>query len=456
MAIEAQDRPKRGVTLLLQDGFKSDQLTSWSDDLPIDRRKPGLLALAVLVGVLGFGGLWASTAKIGGAISASGRLVADGQNVVVQHLDGGILTSISVREGDKVAAGQVLATLDSNAFESQFQAGQVQQALLTIELERWRATGRQAETFDLDLSQFGDVAGEPRVVGTLKSQQDEFQASRDVLQRKLAQLDSTIQSEREDVETANGLLKSYAEQTAVVETELNGLRQLFDQGLTTRARLSTLERTLSQLESQVTDAQGAVKKSALNISAAEEEKQALAFQQVQEASQSISRVQALLNDQADLVFRLQDRIERSTIKAPIDGVVVRVNNQSVGAVLQGGQTFVEIFPEGGTMSIETRLDPRNIGEIKLDQDVDITFLSDGNRTLVPLKGKVSYISQDSFVPPEGGASFYIVRSVINSGQHDRPILPGNSAEVYFKTTPKTFLQYITDPITRFAMRSFPG
>jgi HlyD family type I secretion membrane fusion protein len=456
MAVEAPDRPKRGVAIILQDGFKTEQLTAWSDDLPIDRRKPGLLALAVLVGVLGFGGLWASTAQIGGAISATGRLVAEGQNIVVQHLDGGILNSISVREGDNVVAGEVLATLDSNPFESQFRAAKVQQALLTIELERWRATARQSQSFDLDLAQFGDVAGEPRVVETLQSQRDEFNAARDVLIRQLAQLDATIESERKDIETANALLKSYAEQTTVVETELNGLRDLFAQGLTTRVRLSTLERTLSQLESQVTDAEGAVTKSELNISAAEERKQALIFEDVQEASQSVSRVQGLLNDQADLVFRLDDRITRSTIKAPIDGIVVRVNNQSVGAVLQAAQTFVEIFPKDGAMSIETRLDPRNIGEIKLDQDVDITFLSDGNRTLVPLKGKVTYVSQDSFVPPEGGAPYYVVRSTINPGQADRPIVPGNSAEVYFKTEPKTFLQYITEPITRFAMRSFPG
>src|SRR5690606_4832805 len=118
-------------------GLRLDALQSWSDAIPTSRRGPMLAATLVLVALFGFGGAWAATAKLGGALIASGRVIAEGNNRVVQHLEGGIIEEIRVNEGDTVKRGDIIAQLDETANRSQRDRMYIERALATIELERW-------------------------------------------------------------------------------------------------------------------------------------------------------------------------------------------------------------------------------------------------------------------------------------------------------------------------------
>lgn len=448
-------RPARTITLPT-DAFRAEQLNDWSKRLPTRRRGLLLVAAVVLFGVFGLGGGWAATAKIGGAVSADGRVIAAGTNVVVQHLEGGIIKSIDVREGDVVERDQVLAVLDVTADQSQLHAVKVQQAMLTIELERWRAQNRIGSAVDVDISRFGDVADEARVQETLESQLAEFEASRDVTERRLSMLDAKIAAEEEDISSSGELLTAYQTQIDLVNDELGGLRELLADGLTTRSRVLALERGLAQLTAQYAQQEFTINKSRHNILSAQQEKEAALLEVKEEANKNITRVQSELNQLADMALRLEDRLSRAVIRSPVDGVVFRINFKSVGAVLPKGETFVEVFPRQKALAIETLLSPKDISEVKVGQAIDIVFASDHREILTPLSGTVEYVSTDTIVNPDTGESYYVVRSTVDAGQEERIILPGNQADVFFKTTPRTLVEYILEPITRFAFRTFKG
>ena len=449
--------PKQGRALIMpRDGFQVSQLNEWTRALPTRRRRLNILAAIVLATTFGLGGVWAGTAHIGGAIPSSGRVIAVGTNQVVQHLEGGIIRSILVQEGDKVKAGQQLATLDPTNWQSQLDATQVQQAMATIELQRWRSANQDVPTFEVDLSPFGKAVDDPRVQETLQSQRAEFTASRDVVARKLAQLDASIANEREDMSYLAELTTANQNQYDIVSSELADMQALLTQGLTTRNRVTTLERTIAQLTAQLADSKFAVNRSEHNIASAEQEKEGLLLQGLEEANKNITRVQGQLNQLKDVEIRVQDRLSRIALVAPVDGVVFRVNFKSVGAVLPPGETFFEIFPEGEALAIETLLAPKDILDVSVGQAVDVVFQSDHRKILTPLQGVVDYVSTDTVVNESTGQAYYVVRTRVESGQKDRTILPGNTAEVFFKTEARTLFQYAMEPITRFAFRSFKG
>lgn len=457
MTVElTKSEPQNRTIVMPRDRFEPTQLTEWAQTLPTRRRGLNVAGGIVLALTFGLGGVWATTAKIGGAVSSSGRVIAAGTNQVVQHLEGGIIQTINVHEGDSIVAGQELARLDATSWQSQLNATWVQQAMATIELQRWRAATSGADSFKVDLSPFGDAVNDTRVKETLDSQRAEFAASRDVVVRRLAQLDSSIANEKEDISYLGELRAANDTQIASINDELTGLRSLLADGLTTRTRVLTLERSLAQLSAQQADADFTINKSHHNIISSEQEKEGILLEVQEEANKNITRVQGQLNQLSDVAVRLQDRLTRVSIKAPVDGVVFRVNFKSVGAVLPAGETFFEIFPKGGDLAIETLLAPKDIDEVALGQDVDVVFASDHRKVLAPMTGKVEYISTDTVVNQNSGASFYVVRTRVNPDENGRVVLPGNTADVFFKTTPKTLLEYAMEPITRFAFRSFKG
>jgi multidrug efflux pump subunit AcrA (membrane-fusion protein) len=123
--------------------FRIRDLSAWSEELPAKLKSSVIVALATLLFVFGFGGIWSATAKLGGAVIGHGRVIAESQNIVIQHLEGGIIDKILVKVGQEVKAGQPLALIDDTRIRSELHAAQVKLALLTIAHVRYRAQGKQ-------------------------------------------------------------------------------------------------------------------------------------------------------------------------------------------------------------------------------------------------------------------------------------------------------------------------
>ncbi|ANH09166.1 hypothetical protein shn_34170 (plasmid) [Shinella sp. HZN7] len=415
-----------------------------------------LFAGLVLFVVFGFGGAWAATAKLGGALIASGRVITEGNNRIVQHLEGGILEEIEVREGDTVKRGEIVAKLDETANRSQLDRMHIERALAVVELERWRAERDEtAESFKIAPEKLAPVADNPRVVETYESQVDEFRNTRRALQQKLLVLDGKIANEEEDLIYLKDQLAALDAQKDLIIKEETDLADLLAKGLTQRARVLALQREMSRIDAQKSNTQAAVQKSHHNVRSFNDEKQRLIAEHAAITSQKITELQQRLNQTEDVINRLDDRLRRADITAPVDGVVLSMPFKSIGAVVKPGEKIAEILPRDAPLLFEVPILPQDITKIFVDQDVEIIFPSDQVTVTPPLKGKVVYISADTMaMPSDPRVSYYVAHVRMDEERHGRNILPGNVAELFFKTEARTLLQHLADPVTRFALRTY--
>lgn len=446
--------PVKKLRPLAPESFRVDELQAWSDRIPTSRRKLVIAAVAVLFVVFGIGGYWSATAPIGGAVVAGGRIIAEGNNRVVQNLEGGILKAVAVREGDAVKQGDLIAEVDDTATRSQLDTSSVELAIRRIELERWRAERLSPETFTVDPERMGAVLNNPKVKEALESQIAEYRATRDARLQQLALLDNKIASEEEDLGYLKEQLKSFDVQLDLITKEYNDLSQLLEKKLISQSRVLALQREISRIEAQKSSAVATAQKSHHNIRSFNDEKQRVVSESNAVTSQKITETQQKLNEIEDVTLRLQDRLDRSRIVAPVNGTVFRIPVKSIGAVIKPGETIAEILPKDETLQIEVPVLPNDIDKIFAGQEVNVVFSSDQTNVIPPLKGTVRYISADAAYNEAQRQSFYIVHVAMEANHHGRTILPGNVAEVFFKTTPRTFFQHLADPVTRFALKTF--
>lgn len=437
-------------------GLRLERFQHWGDAIPTSRRGPMLAAGIVLVALFGFGGAWAATAKLGGALIASGRVIAEGNNRVVQHLEGGIIDAIRVSEGDSVRRGDVIAQLDETANRSQRDRMYIERALATIELERWRTERDDtAEEFSLTPEKLVPVADNPRVVEAYESQVAEFKSTRRALRQRLLVLDGKIANEQEDLVSLKDQLAAVEEQKELIVKEETDLADLLAKGLTQRTRVLSLQREGARLDAQRSNTQAAMQKSHHNIRSFNDEKQRLIAEHAAQTSQKITELQKRLNQTADVINRLDDRLRRADITAPVDGIVLSMPFKSIGAVVQPGEKIADILPQDAPLLFEVPILPQDITKIFLDQNVEIIFPSDQVTVTPPLKGKVVYISADTMtMPSDPRISYYFAHVRMEGDRHGRNILPGNVAELFFQTEARTLLQHLADPVTRFALRTY--
>jgi epimerase transport system membrane fusion protein len=437
-------------------GLRLESLQNWSDPIPTSRRGPMLVAGLVLLVIFGFGGAWAATARLGGALIAGGRVITEGNNRVVQHLEGGIIQDIRVHEGDTVQRGQVIAQLDETANRSQLDRMHIERALGIIELERWRTERNDAaETLTIDLKKLEPVADNPRIVEAYESQIAEFKSAREARRQQQLVLDGKIANEQEDLVYLKDQLSAYDAQKALIVKEETDLADLLSKGLTQRARVLSLQREMSRLDAQKSNVQATIQKSGHNIRSLNDEKQRLIAEHAAKTSQQITELQEKLNQTEDVINRLNDRLRRADITAPVDGIVLSMPVKSIGAVVQPGEKIAEILPKDAPLLFEVPILPQDITKIFPDQNVEVIFASDQVNVTPPLKGKVVYISADTMtMPSDTRVAYYVARVQMTGDRHGRNILPGNVAEVFFQTEARTLLQHLADPVTRFALRTY--
>lgn len=437
------------------EGLRLGALQNWCETVPTSRKSLSLITGIVLLAVFGIGGTWAATAKLGGALISSGRVFAEGSNYIVQHLEGGIVRTITIREGEQVAAGQTLIELDETSTRSQLDKVLNDRAVATIELARWRAERQEnLAVFTVEPESLGPVAGNPRIQDVLDNQIAEFQSSREARQQQLLILDGKIANEKEDLSYLEDQLRAYDSQKDLLQREEKSYVELLDKGLIRQSQVLATQRQLAQLDAQRSNALATMQKSRHNIQAHLDEKQGVLSSHAELVSQKITATQQKLNQAEDYITRLNDVLRRSKITAPVRGTIVAMPFKSIGAVIKPGEQVVEILPGEASLMMEAPINPKDITKVFVGQTVDIVFPSDQVTATPPLEGTVRYISADSFVNSKTGMPYYVSRVSLSANRHGRNILPGNIAEIFFQTEAKTLLQYVIDPVTRFAMKTY--
>lgn len=453
---EVAERKSSTELALQNDHFARSDLELWSKG--IDTDSAGILKKAsfVLWFVFGFGLIWASTFHLGGAVIASGRVIAENRNRVVQHLEGGILRELLVKEGDKVKEGDILAHLDDTQAKAQLDAALLQSAIVKVQLARRQAEVNGADAIDFPLDFHEDILSNERFIEAVESQRQEFYSLKDYVNARIENFEEAIESTHKDIQGQRELLKAYDRQYELYSQELKDYRELLTQGHVTQTRVNATDRRVAELEARIATSKITIEQAHGKIESLENQIKQERLSYLNRASETIVELQKNLNQLDSSIERLSDLVTRADLRAPVDGIVFRIGQRSLGGVVKPGESVMEIFPEGDQLTIEAYVQIKDIEQVHVGQDVQVVFPSNREKAMSPVDGKLVYLSADAVISESNPVGAYVAHVVLDKAEGDPDLFSGNFAEVYIKTEPKTFLEIISKPFTRFAFRAFKG
>lgn len=429
---------------------------AWVRRLRTSSAGVGAIAYALVFVLVGGFIVWGATVPLTGAIVASGHVAAAGQNIQIQHLEGGIVEQILAEEGDRVKAGQPLFELDDsdqatmlNRLSGQLKSLEARMLMLVAERDGKREVSVPASSPFRDDPGFNDA---------LREQVSEFEAR---LERHQSELRIIDQRGKALAENENGLTQrkdALERQLVVVSEEMNRKKDLLDQGLTNRDEYTTLLRSEAELLGQIGSLEAQIAATRIEKLEAIEQIERAITQRVEEASTRISELRPRIDDVSEQLRLAEKVLERTTIRSPVDGVVVQRLINASGMVVQPGQTVLEILPVNDELIIEAQVKPTDIDNIFVGQPARLRFSALNTRVTPDFAGTVSYISADRLVSSDGQLSFYLARLRIDPGviedENLARVAPGMPVESFIVTEDRTFFEYLSKPILDSLNRAF--
>lgn len=434
-----------------------DNEADWKNRLPTSVRGPiivGLIIIGVFVG--GFG-IWGAVVPISGAAVASGIVAVSGLNQTVDHLEGGIIEEILITEGQRIKSGDIVVRLDPTRVKAE--RDRVTSQLISLQAKLYRTRAERDDAAALVFPQeLQEMAADNGLSDDLQQQTREFESRLQRHQTELSVLDQRSQSTREEI---TGLeIQSNSEKTKleVIRDELNQKKKLLDRGLTPRSQYNALQRAEADSEGRIGSLLATIAQRKTSL--LENEKQVLRQNaaRVEAASTDLNSVQAQVNDLEEQLRSREDILARLSIRSPVDGVVVKLNKNTVGSVIRPGETVLEILPTSVDLIIEARVPTQDIDVVRPGQKANVRFVALNTRTTPEIPALVTYVSADRLVDPDTRAPYYLARLQLE-GELPLPltrdqIYPGMPVDAFFGTGDRTFFQYLTRPISDSFNRAF--
>ncbi len=414
----------------------------------------GLATIAVFFGAIGG---WAALAPLESAAIAPGVVSVDTNRKTVQHLEGGIVGEIRIRDGDRVGAGQVLLRLDDT------------QPRATLDLLRGRQVAASAlearliaERDGLEKITFPDwlvkERENPKSREIIDGQVNIFESRRKAVVGKTSILKQGIAQYSEEIIGLRGQIKSEDRQLELITDELKGLRYLFEKGFAKKPRILALEREAARIKGSRSQNIARIARAEQSIAETRLRINELRTEMINEAVAQLRDVQSELFDLAERVKAAEDVFRRTEIRAPLDGTVVDLQVHTLGGVIAPGERLLDIVPSGDRLVIEARVDPADIDVVHPGLRAEVRLTAFNRRSLVPIEGTVTSVSADSLVDERSGTSYYLARVELAEdfaqALGDVSLYPGMPVEVMIVTGARTALDYFMRPISRSLNRAF--
>jgi protease secretion system membrane fusion protein len=421
-------------------------------DLPTDTRTPSRLGFWVL-GV-GFGGflLWAAFAPLDEGVPTSGMVTIDTKRKAVQHLSGGIVKAVHVKEGQFVRAGDPLLEIDAAVTQANFESSRLRYYTLRATEDRLTAeqTGQKKISFHRDLLEARQT--DPLVANMLNNQERLFLSRRKSLEAEIHAMEESIRGYQAAIAGYQGLLEARRAQLRLLQEESEGLRGLVAEGYAPKNDLLALERTKAETLGSIADLQGNIERSRRGSA----EIQLRIIQRQQDFRKEVDTQLAEVNSQAQAE---QERFEsfkndlaRTVLRAPADGQVVGFAAQTVGGVIAPGQKIMDIVPQNEALLLETQVPPHLIDRVQPGREADVRFSAFAHSPQVVVPGRVESVSADLLTHEQSGISYYLARvSVTPEGMKilgNRQMQAGMPAEVIIITGNRSLLIYLLRPLLK--------
>lgn len=415
----------------------------------------GYIMLAVLLG--GFG-IWSVTARISGAVIASGQIEVEQHRQVVQHLDGGIVEQIAVQDGDLVQAGDLLIKLDGSVLASELVI--VEGQLYEIQARRARMTAERDDaptiTFPPELQALAQQR--PEVAEQMEGQVKLFEARAETLSKQIGQMAERRAQTESRIAGIDAQIVALQSQLALILKELADQQALLDKGLAQASRVLALQREEARMRG-----------SAGELAAS----RAQALESISELELEILRLEAARREEANTTLRdlgfqelelaerrraLVERISRLEIRAPVSGVVLGMQVTTPRAVLRPADPVLYLIPQDRPLLIAAQVSPIHVDEVFPGQEARLHFASFSARTTPELMGQVVVVSADALHDQNTQASYYRAEIMLQPGEleklGDLVLLPGMPVEAYIKTEDRTPMSYLLKPFTDYFKKAF--
>jgi protease secretion system membrane fusion protein len=426
--------------------------------LSTDPGGPARLGWWVVIAGLGAFVLWSSAAPLDKGVPLSGTVTVAGNRKAVQHLTGGTVEAILVKEGDQVNEGDPLVRMnsvhqkaDADALRSQYLAARATMARLVAERD-----GARAIDFPPELR---EKEHEPRVAAAMRSQAQLFAMRQAALQSELAALDESIAAAQQQIRGHAGSREGKLAQQKLVREQLNAAKELAEQGFMPRTRVLELGRSDAELQT-------AIGEEASNMARGERMVAELRMRRLQRQQEFHKDVRAHLAEAqkeaeglGSKLVALDHDLAGVIVRAPASGTVVSMNIFTQGGVVPAGHRLMDIVPQDEPLVVEGQLPVHLVDKVHPDLPVNLIFSAFNQNVTPQVPGVLTTVSADRLTDERTGMPYYAVKAAVTPEGRELiaglKIRPGMPVDMFVKTGERTFANYVFKPVLdhlRMALR----
>jgi HlyD family secretion protein len=433
-------------------------MTTDDDMKKYSARKPmlvGVFALtALLLGIV----VWGSMTRIAGAIVASGTIQVESLRQVVQHPDGGVVGEILAREGQRVAAGDIVLRFDDNYLKSQETVLDGQMSEFAGRKARLRAErdGTDEVKFDPEFEKRAETDENLREI--LIKQASLFNARLETFDRTSEQLTERKSQIKLQIIGREEQVKSLDRQIELIGKERTDQEGLLAKGLAQTSRVLALQREEASLLGERGEIIASIAASRAQIIETELESLRMGAQRREQAQTDLQDIQT---NEIELLERLlvaKETLNRLDVRAPVSGIVYGMQVHAVRSVVRPADPILYIIPQDQPLVVQARIETVHVDQVTIGQPASMRFSTFDQRTTPEIFGAVSKLSADVFTDEVTGTQFYTAELVPNAGEIERlgdvELLPGMPVEAFIKTGDRTPLNYLLKPFTDYFNRAF--
>lgn len=426
-----------------------------SDPTVFSIRKHVVFA-SLVMSMLGFGvGGWAATASLSGAVIAPGTFVVERNVKKVQHSYGGIVSEISVKNGDHVKIGATLIRLDATQIRAEL--GVIVSQLTELEARRVRLNAERdnLESMPEVRSTMND---KPEFKTSLAGEIRLFEDSKRSRESQKQQLGLRIDQLKEEIGGLSAQRDAKGGELKLIQRELEQVSLLHGKGLTPISRVYAMEREEKRLSgehgglvAQIARANGQISEIQVQILMIDENARV-------QAQRELRAIEAKLSELVEREVAANDKLTRVEIKAPQSGIVHELSAHTIGGVVTAAEQIMLIVPEEDDLTIQAQIAPTDVDQVLVGRAAKLRLSAFNQQTTPELSGHVVHVSADVTVDPKTGHNYYVARLAMDEKSRksvgDLKLVPGMPVEVFMATGERTALSYLSKPFTDQIQRAF--
>jgi HlyD family secretion protein/epimerase transport system membrane fusion protein len=406
-------------------------------------------------------GVCGSVIPIAGGASAPAIISPDGSRKTVQHLEGGMIEALRVRDGDTVGIGQPLVILSSVQARATYETLLEQYRTLLVSRARLLAESAGQDEIEVP-AEMREAISEPGLLKVLEGQRQLLRTRHAMHRSRVRVLRQRIDQYQEQITGLQAQVQSATRQFELLNEEVEGKEQLQRKGILPKPELLRLQRMQAEILGRKGEHTGNIARVRQQIGEAELQISAFDAERADQITTQLDQVRMELATTSERLFASKDVLNRTIIRSPVAGKIVNLRFKTEGGVVQKGEPIMDVVPSDDRLLIDARISPNDIDVVHTGLPAQVHLLAYANRTAPRISGVVRSVSADRLVDESTHQPYYLARVEVDRDEVKRSdssieLVPGMPAEVLIVTGEQTLLQYLIKPFTdawRRSLREF--